>query len=160
MVQHSMWHINMLLSSPLHVPLHNHSSVKQTVFHRDISVRNITDELSDKQPWDDCVDAQNGVTNQYRCSRNRFMIQKGYWKHSKHAHTNRRQGKDRILNYHCVLFLNDPIILQPLNNYIHWTHSKTEMKCNRRSETVSARLLGLQSGLLVKHPQSAAFFHF
>lgn len=61
------------------------------------------------------------------------------------THTNTNTG---ILNYHCILFLSDPIIAQPQNNYIQWMHSKTQMKCNKRSEALSARLSGLQNGSL------------
>lgn len=57
-----------------------------------------------------------------------------------------------ILNYHCILFLSDPIIPQPQNNYIQWMHSKTQMKCNKRSETLSARLSGLENGSLWNTP--------
>lgn len=53
-----------------------------------------------------------------------------------------------ILNYHCILFLSDPIITQPQNNYIQWMRSKTQMKCNRRSETLSSCLSGLENGSL------------
>lgn len=96
------------------------------------SLRSKTNELIDEEAADGCVKT-GGQKMEAGIDRvpGESQREENEIGGSRHTHTH-----GGILNYHCIPFLSDLITSQPQNNYIQRTHSKRQMKCNRRSETL------------------------
>lgn len=101
-------------------------------------VSDITNELIDQQPavlrWCDGLYHWSGAWRYWK------IFERRNWILGSLLLTDTDTGR---FNYNFLLSLSDPIMQQPHNNYTQWKSSESQMKCNRRSETLWGCLWGL-----------------